>query len=292
MYKQLFIYCYMVMATALMSQTALAQKAYFEPDPMDPEEMVTLYIDIAQCECQKLVGTDQQLYLWTWVPADPVGVGGNGSWNSSNEAMALTKVEGDKWKFEFIPTELYGKSADEIFASGKLSFLAKMKDGGSGGACELENKTEDIHVDVKRPASPNRKIYSFPIAYITDYSTNDTMKLRGEDVITIIYNNNFEQKPTMQSPDELFLFIKATDNNGVVYKSAQNVGSADNDGSLTKMTNEANRIYSFTFIPDQFFQLSEGTTITNFSINIIKKGYVNSNDAVDGTYNYVYRCDE
>ncbi|HNI45975.1 MAG TPA: hypothetical protein PK230_14830, partial [Chitinophagales bacterium] len=131
MYKQLFIYCYIVMAIAFLSQTALAQKAYFEPDPMDPEEMVTLYIDIAQCECQKLVGTDQQLYLWTWMPADPVGAGGNGSWSSSSEAMALTKVEGDKWKFEFIPTELYGKSADEIFASGKLAFLAKMKDGGS-----------------------------------------------------------------------------------------------------------------------------------------------------------------
>jgi hypothetical protein len=279
-------------SACLYLQVAQAQKAWLDPSPIDPEDSVTLYINIAACDCQKLAGTTEQVYLWTWEPADPVGAGGNGSsWNSSNEAMAMTKHEGDTWKYKFIPTELYGKTKDEIYNHGKIKCLAKLKDGGGGGSCELESKTEDLEITIERPANPARKVYSFPAAYMTDYNTKDTLKTTSADVFTILYDNKLEAKATMQNINTAYLFIKATGSDGVIYKSSNTVAAADNTDK-TKMTLDAEtRIFSFTFIPDTFMEVPEGVHITDLNITIITEGFVNSNQAVDGEFKYALRCD-
>lgn len=272
-------------------QTATAQKVWLEPDPIDPEDSVTLFINIAACDCQKLVGTTEQVYLWTWSPADPVGVGGNGSWNSSSEAMAMTKGEGDVWSYKFIPTELYGKTADEIFNNKKILCLAKLKDGGAGGSCEAEFKTEDLEIAVERPANPVRKIYSFPAAYITDYGQNDTLQTRPDDMFTVIYDNKLELKETMQNITDAYLFIRATGTDGVAYKTSLNVAASD-DTDKTKMTLDAeNRIFSYSFIPNALFEVPDGVGIVEMRVNVVKGGFANSNDAVDGTFSYALRCD-
>lgn len=276
------------------SSAVFAQKAWFEPDPMDPSEPITLYIDIAQCECQKLVDNPGPIYLWTWEPADPIGVGGNGAWSSSNEALIMTHEEGSKWSITFTPTELYGKTKDEIFDHGKIKCLAKLKDGGSGGACDLESKTEDLEITIKRPASPVRKVYSFPGAYITDFGLNDTLKSTANEVFTILYDNKLEIKPSMMGLDAnttLYTFIRATGSDGVIYKSSQNVNTADDTGSKTKMMYKNEGIFSFSFIPNRLLTVPEGVSIVNMEIQIVREGIVNSNDAVDGKFNYVFRCD-
>lgn len=293
--RNLLSIIFSICLSLLLGTDVLAQKAWFEPDPMDPTKPITLYVDIAQCECQKLLDNPGPIYLWTWEPADPVGVGGNGAWSSSNEAMIMTHVEANKWSITFTPTELYGKSKDEIFDHGKIMCLAKLKDGGSGGACDLESKTEDLEIQVKRPASPVRKVYSFPGAYATDFGLNDTLKSTGNEVFTILYDNKLEIKPSMMGLDgntTLYTFIKAVGSDGLTYKSSQNVNTSDDPGSKTKMRYNGDSVFAFSFIPNLLLPVPQGVNIVSMEMQIVREGIVNSNDAVDGKFNYAFRCDE
>ena len=136
-----------------------------------------------------------------------------------------------------------------------------------------------------------RKVYSFPGAYLTDYGQNDTLKLSSADVFTVIYDNSLELKETMQNISDAYLFIRATGTDGIAYKTSLNVAASD-DTDKTKMTfDAASKHFSYTFIPNVLFELPEGIGIAEMHVNIIKSNFINSNDAVDGTFSYVLRCD-
>ena len=81
------------------SRFAQGQAAYVLPSPTDAAAEMTLYIDVSQSQdgtqnnALKAILTDHPddpVYLWTWQPASPDGVGGNGNWDASNPAMLMT----------------------------------------------------------------------------------------------------------------------------------------------------------------------------------------------------------
>ena len=69
------------------------QAAYIQPVPTNVNLTSRITVDISKpdCECPNLqdATADDPLYLWSWLPSEPIV--GNGSWDSSNEELRMTQ---------------------------------------------------------------------------------------------------------------------------------------------------------------------------------------------------------
>ena len=133
-----------------------SQKAWVTPSPVNPNDTITLWVDLKQCTfagVPNILGATQPLYLWTWVPKElPSGHPlNNGSWTASNEVLKMTHAGNDVYYFKMIPTKFYEVCAAELYAN-DIFFLAKFKNG-SNGANGYECKTEDLRVDITENVS-------------------------------------------------------------------------------------------------------------------------------------------
>ena len=83
----------------------LAQAAYVLPSPTSAEAECTLYIDLTQCQDQRLsemldVYPEEEVYLWIWNPSAPLT--GNGDWGDSEDSQKMTKVSEKLYSFSQI----------------------------------------------------------------------------------------------------------------------------------------------------------------------------------------------
>ena len=53
----------LTLAISLISAQLFPQKAWIEPVEIDPEDSVTIFVDIAQMDCQRLLDTTGPLYM-------------------------------------------------------------------------------------------------------------------------------------------------------------------------------------------------------------------------------------
>jgi len=266
-----------------------AQKAWLEAldgGDFDPEDSVKIYIDINQCDCQRLLGNTSGVYLWTWQPGEPAI--GNGMWTASNADMEMTHEGGDIWSYKLVPTTFYGVDAAAVYAN-DFSMLAKLFDGTGlgGGGCD-EDKTEDLQITVDAPVVGLRLVYSFP-----DVAVPDSILSSSSDVFTLFYENSIEAKATMQNlGDEVYIYARVYGLDGVRYNytSLNQVGNTPE----LKMTQGENGQYTWSIIPDKFFEstlLGSGTTIDYLEVEILKVPFSNTDDKVDGKFVFGFMCD-
>ena len=270
MLKQL----YLVVAALLVVTTAQAQKAYIEPGgaDFDPTQEVTLFVDLNQTECQRLLDADQ-VYLWTWMPAEPVI--GNGDWTNSNPDMAMTDEGNGVWSFTFVPTEFYGVSAEEVYAN-DFSFLAKALDGTGegGGGCD-EDKTEDLSIAVEPPVLV-RKVFSFP-----DVVDGDTLATSNADFFSIVYDNNLETSTPIIGADDFYAFPRAIGDDGNTYPYVQ-FGQVFDTPEL-QFRNDGGGKFSWTVVPTEFFAdvVPDGVRIVGVESRIVKANAGSSAEIVN-----------
>lgn len=268
---------------ALSFQAAIAQKVWTEPAVVtDPTDSVKIYIDLTKMDCSKLVGNPGPLYMWTWKPADPVG--GNGTWASSNTDHAFKNESPDVWSITILPTDFYAVSAQLVYDN-DIFFLAKALDGGGGGDCSSagnENKTEDLSIEVNPPGPLVRKVYSFP-----DHHNGDSLSLRQDDAFSLIYDNAQEEKASMQNAADLFVYARAYDTDGTEYKPSpiSQVGS----NPALQMT-KTGAVYNWSIEPQKLFNIPANKTLNFMRLQIMKPVVVTSDDAVDGLWEYYFRC--
>lgn len=281
-------YLFSIIIIAICYVGASAQFAWIDPPVPDVTQEVTIYVDVAQDpNCNNLGSTEGPLYIWTWMPGDPAIPDGNGTWGSSNEALAMTNEGGTLWSFTMIPTEFYGVDADEVYESG-ISLLAKEKDGGGGGDCSEgggEFKTSDIELDVPSPFATVRKVFSIPDLY------EDSLYVEASDVFTLKYNNSIEEKPTMQNLSEVYVYPRGFDTDGNQYIVTP-LGQVGNNPNL-RMRDLGNGEFSFTIIPELFFgNLPPDATLEYMQFQIISWPLCGSDCAVDGEFIYPFACAE
>ncbi|MCB9235691.1 MAG: hypothetical protein H6581_28855 [Bacteroidia bacterium] len=268
----------------LVGSSSFAQKVWTEPaDNIDPADTLKIYVDLTKMDCDKLVGNPGPLYIWTWMPGDPVN--GNGSWNASNTDNAWTNVGPDIWRFTMIPTEFYGVPAQDVYDK-DIFFLVKALDGGSGGDCSsagLENKTEDLTVAVDPPVAPNLKVKSFPAA-----DGDDIVYITQKDIFSLRYDNNEEEKVSMQNVSDLFVYARAYDTTGTEYKPAL-LSQVGNNPKL-QMRNNGDGTFTWSIQPAKVFNIPDTQVLDYVKLQIMKPKLTNSNDAVDGEFVYYFRC--
>jgi hypothetical protein len=271
------------MLLALSLQSAWAQKVWTEPAVVtSPSDSVKIYIDLTKMDCSRLVGYPGPLYMWTWKPVDPVG--GNGTWDASNTDHAFVNESPDIWSITILPTDFYGVSAQDVYDN-DIFFLAKALDGGGGGDCSAagnEWKTEDLSVEVNPPGPLVRKVFSFP-----DVVDGDSVSLRQDDIFSLRYDNSLEEKVSMQNPGDLYVYARAYDTDGVEYKPSL-LSQVGNNPDL-KMTQEGT-LYTWSIWPEKIFAIPTGKTLDYVYLQIMKQVVSTSNDAVDGYFQYHFRC--
>lgn len=241
---------FLLLCTALSSSPELmAQAAYVLPSPTSAESECTLYIDLAQCQDQRLSDMvsaypEEDVYLWIWNPSAPLS--GNGDWGNSADEQKMTKVSEKLYSFSFIPTEFFGVDGPTFFSRG-ISCLAKLDNGNAyeeefGG----EAKTEDLSVGIV-PQLCNGRMCLFP-------------EIReGDDFVSFTYDNNQETNPDLQNLDEVYLHLTARTDAFTLYTYGDDGSSVTPfdagtvpDLRMTPVNGEPG-MFTFTFVPEIFF---------------------------------------
>ena len=235
----------------LTSTTSLSfgQAAYVLPSPTAADSECTLYIDLTQCQDQRLSDMldtypEEDVYLWAWNPSAPVT--GNGDWGDSEDQQLMTKVSEKLYSISFIPTEYFGVDGPTFFTRG-ISCLAKFDSGYSyeeefGG----EAKTEDLSVGIV-PQLCNGRMCIFPEIRQSD------------DFVTFTYDNNQETNPDLQDLDEVYLHLTARTDAFTLYTYGDDgVAATPFDAGTVpelRMSPVEGKpgFFSFTFVPEDFF---------------------------------------
>lgn len=266
-----------------LGSQVMGQAAYMEPDPNTIDmsvDSVTIFVDLSQVTDTRLQGTPGPLYMWTWSPADPTGVGGNGDWANSNPALEMTNYGPDLWGIKVVLTEFYGVTVQDIFDN-DISFLGKLLDG-TGDGFGMEDKTEDLMIAVDPPTSPQQKVFSFPA------DQADSVYITQNDIFTLSYDNSLEDKVTMQNVDDLYVYARAWDTDGTQYRPAI-IAQVGNTPKL-QMKNVGEGMFRWTIWPKDLFEIPDGKTLDYVRLQIMKPDLQSSDDAVDGTFEYYFRC--
>ncbi|MBK8191804.1 MAG: T9SS type A sorting domain-containing protein [Lewinellaceae bacterium] len=180
--------CFTIAVTTL---TAQAQIAWTDPIQVNPNQPVTLYVDLGQTNCPNIgIGNPTpDVYIWTWLPSENLASGGNGQWDNSNEAHKMTAQGSNIWSFTFSPSlaAFYNVTPQQALSSG-LAFLLKRDNGGQAGVCSGEAKTQDI-------------ILPLQAASVHDLQPADELQVSpnpATDLLNISLNSN-----TVTSNDDL-----------------------------------------------------------------------------------------
>jgi len=258
---------YLTLITLLcLAFTSVGQVAYVLPSPTDASEELTLYLDISQSTSNGLKAMlqenpDDNVYLWSWNPAEPVV--GNGSWDVSNEELLMTKEGPLLYSITFFPMDFYGVQGDEFFSLG-ISCLAKLKNGNEYADLEVgEAKTEDINVEII-PKLCDDIICVFPV------------NKRQDDFLSITYDNSYEELVPLQNigDEEVYMFIRAfyVGGGGVNYAATADV--TNHPELQLKPVPGEDRHFRITFIPEDLFsELNPmNTPIDKLLVYIIRSG--------------------
>lgn len=264
------------MAFSLAGAELFAQKAWVVPARFNPTDSVTLFADVSKTDCSRLKDTQDDLYIWSWNPAEPVV--GNGQWTASNEDLKMTRSADNPnvYYIKFVPNQFYDVSSDKQIYDNGFSFLVKKKDGTGegGGGCD-EDKTEDLNVEALPIPGCNTKFCQLPgVIFNNDY-------------FTFIYNLTEEDKASMQesvvgeSNYGMYLRAFTTDGDRI---TIANYDEVINFPELRLEKDPVDGFYKSTFVPEQMFDLAPGQVIEEIQIQVINVNYTGPDDVSDGRH--------
>tara|TARA_Y100001954_G_C15806447_1_gene602894 strand:+ start:1952 stop:2830 length:879 start_codon:yes stop_codon:yes gene_type:complete len=256
-----------------MFNVVYSQAAYVQPVPTNVNMTARINVDISKpdCECPNLqdANFDDPLYLWSWLPSEPIV--GNGSWDSSNEELRMIQDNSNPniWYIDVIITDFYGVSVNTAYSNG-LSYLVKKKNGLDGGNNDLENKSRDFNITLIPPPCEDR-LCPYPQA------------LQQDDYFTIIYNISKELNINF-NPDSLSInnegilmdgdisiHLRINTNLGNTYEnSPQNQMFNISESNFLPLYNIESRYFSYTFIPEEIYDLEPSEYISEIEVTFIK----------------------
>jgi hypothetical protein len=209
-------------------------------------EPITLVVDVSGVPA--LVGLDA-IYIWGFIQKC-CDAPNNGAWTNSNEANRMTKVRDNVWSYTMPSVKSFmgasykqakdaAKANEREETQTRFGFLVKGKDG-SGSP---EKKSGDIEVAFTGPVYIKVKFENFPI------------NPAQSDVLTLVYNQDKEDVEAMKGVSEVYLHAIADLVGG---------GTKEHEEAV-KLTKNGTR-YATTFIPEQFFALMPGQSISRIRV--------------------------
>jgi len=273
-----------VLSFLLCTSKIFAQAAWIEPDPTDVTKSIKIYADLSKTTNKSLDGNPGPFYIWTWLPVslptgDPNQNGtGDKPWQNSNDSLIMTPEpsKGPRvFSFTMVPTKFYECTPALVYQLG-IAFLVKPKNGGGYGGPDF--KTEDLILPVNAPSNNRGLIYGLPSTIFQN------------EVTSIVYDNPLETKTTMQNltSDDCYMYIKATDANGVTYQIASFL-TVQNYPQL-QMKKMSDGRFKSTFILNQFLNIPSGTVVKKLDITVRRKNWASADDQTSKTYTLIVGC--
>lgn len=277
----------------LLSQLVLAQTTWVEPKNPDVNKKIRIYCDLSKATAttadKMKADPIGPYYIWTWKPteaerADTLANGtGDKAWKNSNDRLMMKKDEtkgANVWYYEMIPVQFYNCDAAKVYSDG-ISFLVKPKDGGGYGDPDV--KTEDFSVTIDPPKTDRGVIYTIPSTVYTDQLTS------------LIYDNPVEKKTSMQNLNagDVYVWINASIKDtatGKIRTFAPNTLFSVQDNPKLMMKKDANGKFRLTFIPNQFFGLTNKEIVTQIDAIVRKKDYLGTDDRSDTQAKIIIGC--
>lgn len=272
---------YSIMALIGSMSAAYSQLAWIEPDPTIATDSITIYVDLSKLDMSKahhqlIAAHPGPMYFWTWKPFEfatgspKVNGEGEKPWKNSNELLKMTAApdKGPKvWYYKMIPTEFYEVTASQVYTAG-LAFLVKPKDGGGYGDPDI--KTDDIVIPVNPPKTDKGSLYNYPLVAMEN------------ELVTIVYDNAAEKKPTMQNlPDaKVYMHVKATakDSAGALftYQPSLFLQVQNNPALIMNKVNATQ--YKLYMIPRKFLGIPANQTLTEMEITVRRETWMSADD--------------
>lgn len=270
-----------------------AQVIYVQPSPTAANEEMTLYIDVSQStdgvqnNGLKSILTahpdaQDSVYLWTWMPSGPDGVGGNGNWGSSNDNLLMTHEGGLLYSITFVPTEFYGVDGPTFFSKG-ISCLAKLYDGNAFSDDGVgEAKTEDLHVDII-PKLCDDLFCVFPEL------------AKSDDFVSFTYDNDQETIPGLQNmgDDECYIYLSAVTVNNTPYPYVPVADVTATPALRMKPVPGKPGFFRLTIVPTDFFStvVPAGEALDRIVYRIYRPGFVYTGPPPSWNYTFL-ECSE
>lgn len=251
----------------ITSCPAWSQSAFVLPSPTNPNDSVTIFIDVGQTTgslrtmLQNHPEYIDSVYMWTWMPSGPVC--GNGSWDNSNACMKMQHVSGLIYMKKIVPTQFYGVTPLKFFQNG-ISCLAKFKSGYQFAEDGIgEAKTEDLKIDII-PALCSDKFCYFPQA------------ARVDDYWSITYDNNQETNPSLQNlgDNECYMYIRARTGPFTFVEYADEPDVTSTPELRMKPVPGKPGFFRITIVPSEFFDIPAGQSIQSLLFYIVKPGFL------------------
>lgn len=279
--KQLLVFLFVLVFAGFVS----AQITTVPAVPTNPNDSLTIFVDVALTDCPLLRDNPGPLYFWSWAPNQPVA--GNGIWTASNAAMEMTNEGNNIWSITFVPSQFYNDTSLIYFTG--ISFLVKTYNPGEfGGDCALEQKTEAFTIQFDIPTVDFRQFSTFPVFIAND----DRLRISENDVFTLVYDNNAEPKSTMRNATDLFLYTKAYVDNGtgtITETEITPIIEVTTNNAL-KMQETDPGIFTFSMWPKRFYNVPNGSQIVRLDFKVLKRSATNSDGATDGIYSIRVGC--
>jgi hypothetical protein len=284
-----------VMMLSLFGVSAFAQAVTVaDPDNLDPTKEIKIIVDLTQTSNDwgivEAAASGEDMYIWTWKPYEhPAssskanGIGPTG-WKNSNDLLKMTKEAEGIYSFTMIPTEFYEVDAKTVYDE-DIHLLVKPKDGGGYGDPDV--KTEDLVLNFELPKGPSSILSTFPSPFGKNL---DSLKIEMDDIFSVVYNNNEDEKESMKGVTEMYFYPEMTGSDNVVYKIASSPKKAGEFAQLKMVNNGDGTFQTSQFLSDfiAMFNLPSGVTAKSVLIQCVKPLVKNTDDVVDDVINITF----
>lgn len=228
-------------------------------------ESIRLIVDVSGVPILKTeVDANKPIYIWGFIQGC-CGSPTNGDWGNSSESNRMTQVGttgADKYKWAIVLPSIkdfvgasYNQakqaavSNNRVETATRFGFLVKGKDGNG------DIKSGDMEIPFTGPVYVVNEFRTFPANY------------SQEDVVTVVYDQNLEDNAAMKASTTVFLYVEGDVNgNNVVPVSQANVGTSTTPSM--RMTDKGNKIFTYTFVPTRFFNLTGTQRLTKIRYTI------------------------
>lgn len=270
---------------------ASAQVTSVPSENIDPSDSVKIIVnldelDVTQTHVQNLIADADaglDVYIWTWKPAEHAaghplvnGLGG-APWKNSNPALVMKKEANHIYSYTMLPIDWYEVDAATVYKE-DIHFLIKPQDGGGYG--DPDRKSGDLVLKIDPPATERDPVYAFPA------------KLAEDDLVTIVYDNWRETKPSMKNLDADSAYIhaecKLLDGSVIKYPTNYFLNPADFPNAKMELVDDG--VFNFIFVPEEYFNLDAGDEIDEIKIVIRKPVFTGGNERVADDLIVVIKC--
>jgi hypothetical protein len=189
----------------------------------------------------------------------------------------MTKEANHIYSYTMVPTIWYGVDAATVYKE-DIHFLVKPKDGGGYG--DPDRKSGDLVLKIDPPATDREPVFQFP-------------SLVGQDdILSVVYENWRETKPSMQNLDADSAYIHAECKliSGTVIKIPSNYFADPTLTPQAKMTLVDDGEFQWQIVPEMYFNLQPGDEIDEIKIIVRKPVFLSGAERVTDELIVTVKC--